>query len=67
MESPSRDLLSALFYIVALGAILVVIVAAFMASLKVAVALAATLTPVAPLTGVTLSTVGGVVSGAPVL
>ena len=43
--------------------VLAVIVAAFIASLKVADALAAVLTLVAPLAGATLTTFGSVVSG----
>ena len=46
---------------------LVVIVDAFIGSLNVAVTVDAVLTLVAPLAGVTLVTVGGVVSGAPLL
>ena len=47
--------------------VLVVIVDAFIASLNVAVTVVDVLTPVAPLAGVTLVTVGGVVSGPPVV
>ena len=47
--------------------VVVVMVDAFIGSLNVAVTGDTVVTPVAPLAGVTLVTVGGVVSGAPVL